>query len=175
MDETSQEIAKAANPGWYTNSETNLQQYWDGVRWLDIPAPTQVDGRPIAVAKAETSDLAIIALVFSFTVPFVGWILGFKARAEIAGSNGKKTGGPLATAAIWIGGIATVAIASMIALCTLSAVFGYNFDYNFGDRNFRHHRIYIQDGGRGFGSYGIVPMDPNGGMMYDGQSGLEGR
>jgi hypothetical protein len=174
-------------PGWYINTQTSLQQYWDGTQWLDIPAPTHIEGQPIAVQKAETSDLAVIALVLSFAVPFVGWFLGFKARKDIADSQGKKSGAPLATAAIWIGGVATVAIATMLAFCTIASVsFGNRFGDGFGDRGIMNHRMFLggntysygYDDGSGripmMGSSsssgsGTITINPNGGMMYNDQ------
>ena len=177
-------------PGWYINTQTSLQQYWDGTQWLDIPAPTHVEGQPIATPKAEISDLAVIALVFSFAIPFVGWILGFRARREIAESEGKKSGAPLATAAIWVGGIATVALATMLLFCTIASVtFGNRFDDRFGDGAFMHQRMYndgysygFNSDGRDFGGQmpmmgsssssgsGIMTINPDGGMMYNGQN-----
>ena len=55
--------------------------------------------------KSGISDLTVIALVTSFLLPLVGWIVGFRARKQIVESEGKFVGRPLATAAIWIGGI----------------------------------------------------------------------
>jgi hypothetical protein len=171
MDEATNGVA----PGWYRNSATGLQQYWDGSAWSEIPAPEQVEGQLLVAPKSETSDLAVIAFVFSFLVPFVGWILGFKARKEIAQSEGKKSGGPLATAAIWIGGIVTVGVAAMIALCALTSVaFDHHFDNRHEMRNFKYH-MYGQDGGRGLGGMmnqegsGSITITPRGGMMFGEQ------
>ena len=169
------ESTNGVTPGWYINSESGLQQYWDGSSWSEIPAPTHVEGQLVASAKSETSDLAVIAFVFSLLVPFVGWILGFRARKEIADSQGKKTGGPLATAAIWIGGIVTVGVGAMIALCVVTSVaFDNHFNNRFDDRNFRGH-MYTQDGGNDFGGMmnsdgsGTITINPRGGMMFGAQ------
>lgn len=167
MDETSKEIASGVTPGWYTNADSGLQQYWDGSSWSEIPAPTHIDGQPVAPQKSETSDLAVIAFVFSFLVPFVGWILGFRARKEIADSQGKKTGRPLATAAIWIGAIVTVGVAVVIAFCAITSVVFYDqFDNRYYDHGFKHH-MFTQDGRPDFG--GMMGSDP--GMMYGDQGG----
>jgi hypothetical protein len=169
------EATNGVTPGWYINSATGLQQYWDGTSWSEIPAPTQSEGQLLVAPKSETSDLAVIAFVFSLLIPFVGWILGFKARKEIAASQGKKSGGPLATAAIWIGGIVTVGVAAMIALCALTSIaFDHHFDNRYDDRGFRNH-MFGQDGRDDFGGMmnsdgsGSITITPRGGMMFGDQ------
>jgi hypothetical protein len=57
---------------------------------------------------AETSGLAVTALVLSFFLPLVGAILGFVARIDISNSLGKKKGEGLATAAIVVGVVFTL-------------------------------------------------------------------
>jgi uncharacterized membrane protein YvbJ len=61
--------------------------------------------RPVSTISpyAQTSGLAIAALVACFFVPFLGIILGFLARSEISNSQGMKTGENLATLAIYLG------------------------------------------------------------------------
>lgn len=179
MDETPKEVVNSVTPGWYTNAESGLQQYWDGSTWSEIPAPTLIEGQPVAPKKSETSDLAVIALVFSFLVPFVGWILGFRARKEIADSQGKKTGGPLATAAIWIGAIVTVGVAAIIALCVLAPfVFDGYYGNRVDDRGFKHY-MFNQEHRSHFGGmmdgdqYGSGSVNPRGGMMHGDQGGEE--
>ena len=186
MDESISQVPSNVTPGWYTNVDSGLQQYWDGAAWSQIPAPTHVDGQALVTQKSETSDIAVIAFVFSLLVPFVGWILGFKARKDIAESNGKKTGGPLATAAIWIGGIVTIGVAGMIALCAITSIaFDHHFDDRWGGPGYRNYMLF-QDGGPDFGGMmnnrnGGIPMmgsdqpgtgmvDPRGGMMFGDQS-----
>ena len=66
--------------------------------------------------KSGISDLTVIALVTSFLLPLVGWILGFRARKQIVESEGKYVGRPFATAAIWIGGILTTGFVAMVVL-----------------------------------------------------------
>jgi hypothetical protein len=63
-------------------------------------------GTPTA-ANAQTSGLAIGALVLSFIFPFIGIILGFVARNEISNSKGTKAGEGLANAAIVLGFVFT--------------------------------------------------------------------
>lgn len=175
MDEVANQAPTTIAPGWYTNAETGLQQYWDGSTWSQIPAPTHIDGQALVAQKSETSDLAVIALVFSFLIPFVGWILGFKARKEIAASNGKKNGGPLATAAIWIGGIVTVGVAAMIAFCVITSMaFSHHFDDRWDQpRHYKH--MFGQEGGPEFGGMmrgdgsGSITIEPRGGMMFGDQ------
>jgi len=171
MDETTAAVA----PGWYINTATGLQQYWDGNSWSEIPAPTSVEGHVLASPKSETSDLAVIAFVFSFLVPFIGWILGFKARKEIADSQGKKSGGPLATAAIWIGGIVTVGVGAMIAFCALTSIaFDHHFDDRYNLRGYNNHMFGDRDG-QEFGGMmkpdgsGSITITPRGGMMFGDQ------
>lgn len=62
-------------------------------------APTQV---------AETSGLAIGALVAALFIPILGLILGYVARNDIRSSNPPKGGDGLATAAIVIGWIFSI-------------------------------------------------------------------
>ena len=135
-------------PGWYLNIETREQTYWDGSQWSQISAPISVpmQTQPEGI-KSETSNLAIIALIFSFAIPFVGWILGFRARREIAQSQGKQPGAPLATAAIWVGGIATV---SLFALLGFGTIFSHSLDHHERDRGFGYHRSFD---GHGYGFY----------------------
>lgn len=140
-----------ASPGWYLNVETNARQYWDGSRWTDQPAPEATEPtiapEVARTAQAETSNLAVIALIFSFAVPFVGWILGFKARRDIAASEGKRTGGALATASIWIGGILTIAMA---ACFTFGAIAQSSFHHDRDRGGFGSHRPFDgQFGGQG--------------------------
>lgn len=54
-------------------------------------------------ATAQTSGLAIAALVLSFLLPLIGIILGFVARNDISKSNGTKSGEQMATIAIIVG------------------------------------------------------------------------
>ena len=103
------------------------------------------NGRP------ETSDLAVIALVTSILLPAVGWFLGFRARKQIEESNGQKLGRPLATAAIWVGGIITV---GWIALFGLMAVgMSFNNDEGGHGMGFGNHRMFNgeNDGPGNFG------------------------
>jgi hypothetical protein len=53
--------------------------------------------------NAQTSGLAIAALVVSFFIPFLGIILGFVARSDISNSSGSKTGENLANLGIILG------------------------------------------------------------------------
>jgi hypothetical protein len=57
--------------------------------------------------NAQTSGLAIAALVVSFFIPFLGIILGFVARSDISNSKGSKTGENLANLGIILGFIFT--------------------------------------------------------------------
>jgi uncharacterized membrane protein YvbJ len=61
--------------------------------------------RPVSTTSphAQTSGLAIAALIVCFFVPFLGVILGFVARSEISNSKGLKTGENLANIAIYLG------------------------------------------------------------------------
>jgi uncharacterized membrane protein YvbJ len=54
-------------------------------------------------ATAQTSGLAIAALILSFIFPFIGIILGFVARSDISKSNGTKSGEQMANIAIVLG------------------------------------------------------------------------
>ena len=55
------------------------------------------------VPGAQTSTMAIVALVMSFLFPLLGVILGFVARNEIKNSQGTKTGDAQANLAIILG------------------------------------------------------------------------
>jgi hypothetical protein len=57
--------------------------------------------------NAQTSGLAIAALVVSFFIPFLGIILGFVARSDISNSKGSKTGENLANLGISLGFVFT--------------------------------------------------------------------
>jgi len=175
MDEATNQAPISIVPGWYTNAETGLQQYWDGTAWSHIPAPTHIDGKAPMSQKSETSDLAVIAFVFSLLIPFVGWILGFRARRDIAESNGKKSGGPLATAAIWIGGIVTIGVAAIIAFCAITTIaFNHHYDYRWDEPKHYNH-MFGQEGGPEFGGMmrgegsGTITIDPRGGMIFGDQ------
>jgi len=54
-------------------------------------------------ATAQTSGLAITALVLSFFFPLIGIILGFVARNDISNSKGAKSGESMANLAIVLG------------------------------------------------------------------------
>ena len=94
--------------GWYLNVETNKMKYWDGDAWIKKeedetpPAPTTH-----FAAQKELSHKAIVAFVLSLIIPLAGWIIGIRAHREIKESEGKITGAPYATAAIWIGAVGT--------------------------------------------------------------------
>ena len=85
--------------------------------------------------KKEVSDLTVIALVTSILIAPVGWFLGFRARKEIERTNGY--GRPLATAAIWIGGIITVGMIAMFGLGIAGAALGEHNRFGFG-----HHMMW---------------------------------
>jgi hypothetical protein len=53
--------------------------------------------------NAQTSGLAIGALISAFFFPLLGVILGFVARSEISNSRGMKSGDSLANLAIILG------------------------------------------------------------------------
>lgn len=114
--------------------------------------------------KEGISDLTVIAFVTSFLVPLVGWIAGFKARKQIEESEGKFTGRPFATAAIWIGGILTIGWIAMIALMGLSGMHnGGDDDFNRG--GFRHMGNYQNfDNNQGAPDANGFPGGP--GMMF---------
>ena len=101
----------------------------------------------------QTSDLAVIALVTSILLPAVGWFLGFRARKQIEESNGEKLGRPLATAAIWIGGIITVGWIALLALMAVSMSFN-NDEGGRGMMGFGHHRMYDGNYNGGEGNFG---------------------
>lgn len=100
--------------------------------------------------KSGISDLTVIALVTSILLPLVGWILGFRARKQIVESDGKFVGRPLATAAIWIGGILTSAFVAMVLLMSFG---GHGDD---GDGWMHHNRM-----DRGWTSYAPSHGDNN--------------
>jgi hypothetical protein len=107
--------------------------------------------------KAGISDLTVIAFVTSFLFPLVGWILGFRARKQIVDSDGKYSGRPFATAAIWIGGILTSGFVAMVLLMS----FGNKDGDGFGWMN--HHRMH-----QGWTAY--QPL--NGNQNNDGSQGF---
>ena len=111
------------------------------------------------------SDLTVIAFVTSFLIPIVGWILGFRARKQIVESEGKFTGRPFATAAIWIGGILTSGFVAMVLLMSLG---GHDGDWMNRDHMNRGWATYqFQDGlnndsnGFGHGMMGGFAQDPS--------------
>ena len=111
--------------------------------------------------KSGISDLTVIALVTSFLIPVVGWILGFRARKQIVESDGNFVGRPFATAAIWIGGILTSAFVAMVVLMS----FGASGDRDgFGWMN--HDRMH-----RGWTSYQSQGGDQNGNEFGRGMMG----
>jgi hypothetical protein len=63
----------------------------------------QTRSAPPTSATAQTSGLAIAALILSFIFPFIGIILGFVARSDISKSNGTKSGEQMANIAIVLG------------------------------------------------------------------------
>ena len=102
--------------------------------------------------KSGISDLTVIALVTSFLLPLVGWIVGFRARKQIVESEGKFVGRPLATAAIWIGGILTTGWLAMFLVMGIGGSMNHD-DHPFG---FMHHSAMS----RGWNDNG--QLDPNG-------------
>ena len=63
----------------------------------------QTRGTSPTSPNAQTSGLAIAALVVSFFIPFLGIILGFVARSDISNSKGSKTGENLANLGVILG------------------------------------------------------------------------
>ena len=117
----------------------------------------------------ETADIAVIALVTSILLPAVGWFLGFRARKQIEESDSQKFGRPLATAAIWIGGILTVGWIALFALMALSMSFN-NDEGGRGAMGFGHHRMF--DGNFNGGPGDIGPENqPD---WFNGQNELGG-
>ncbi|MEI8223318.1 MAG: DUF4190 domain-containing protein [Actinomycetes bacterium] len=119
--------------------------------------------------KAGISDLTVIALVTSVLLPLVGWILGFRARKQIEQSEGKFTGRPFATAAIWIGGILTIGWLAMFAMMLACAGVNNNDDGQFGRGGFQHmgmgnHRAFSNNGNQGYQNDNGFPGGP--GMMF---------
>lgn len=118
--------------------------------------------------KSGISDLTVIALVTSFLIPVVGWIVGFRARKQIVESDGKYVGRPFATAAIWIGGILTTGFVAMVLLMSFG---GGNDDGGWMNHN-RMHQGWTSlqnqngnndgnDGVFGRGMMGGFAQDPN--------------
>ena len=103
--------------------------------------------------KSGISDLTVIALVTSVLLPVVGWVVGFKARKQIVESDGKYTGRPFATAAIWIGGILTSAWLVMFAFMGFCASYN-NDDDGIGWMN--HTSMH-----RGYSDYAPLTQDGN--------------
>jgi hypothetical protein len=64
--------------------------------------------------NAQTSGLAVGALVATFFIPLLGIILGFVARSEISNSRGMKSGDGLANLAIILGFMFTFLYVSFI-------------------------------------------------------------
>ena len=117
--------------------------------------------------KSGISDLTVIALVTSFLLPVVGWILGFRARKQIVESEGRYVGRPFATAAIWIGGILTSAFLAMVLLMGIGASLGSHDGDGSGWMN--HNRMHqgwfnggTNDGGGMMGGFNDPQQDPNG-------------
>lgn len=113
------EAGKPLQAGWYMNPEVGGQQYWDGEKWLSIPSPSGASVPSPQVSQGQTSTLAVVALIFSFLIPIVGFILGFSAKKEIENSNGQKTGRGMATASIWLGAIGTIGIVIYVVLIVI--------------------------------------------------------
>jgi len=123
--------------------------------------------------KSGISDLTVIALVTSFLIPVVGWILGFRARKQIVESEGKFVGRPFATAAIWIGGILTSGFVAMILLMSVGGHDGgwMNHDdmhpgwatYQSQDGFNNDANVFVDGSGRGMmGGFAQDPsQDPN--------------
>ena len=97
--------------GWYINPEAGKEQYWNGNNWENQSRNKTLPAEVVGTQDyARTSNLAILALVFAFVVPIVGWILGLQAKKQIKRSDGREGGVGLATAAIWVGSLTSIFI-----------------------------------------------------------------
>ena len=67
----------------------------------------------------RTNTLAIVALVVSWFIPFIGMFLAYTARKQIAASNGAQTGRLLTTVAILLNWVWIAAIVATLALFAL--------------------------------------------------------
>lgn len=113
------------------------------------------EDRKEIIALQEATHTSVIAFVLSLFVPFVGLILGIRAKSEIDKSEHTKSGAAFATAAIWIGAIGTLAWVALGTLILVVGVSGHGHDRGFG-RGF---------GDRGYGHYQVQPDNANGGNL----------
>ena len=120
------------------------------------------EDRKEIIKLQEATHTSVIAFVLSLFIPFIGLILGLKAKSEIDKSEHTKSGSAFATAAIWIGAIGTLAWAALIALIFLVAVTGPSDSWRRGG-------IFEHRGMMNYQSLGGGMMDP---YLYDqNQSG----
>ncbi len=90
-----------APAGWYPKPGTKEIGYWDGTKWLDIPAPDNFLNNPNS--KVPFSGFAIASLVTSFVFFPLAIVFGHIALVEIKKSNGKLQGEGLAIAGLILG------------------------------------------------------------------------
>ena len=135
------------------------------------------EDRKEIIKLSEATHTSVIAFVLSLFIPFVGLILGLKAKSEIDKSEHTKSGSAFATAAIWIGAIGTLAWAALIALALVFSVGGHDhgqgwgFGNRFDNRGFANHQMMR----RPFqGQTQAVPGDPVSGDPVPG-NGMMGR
>ena len=113
------------------------------------------EDRKEIIQLQEATHTSVIAFVLSLFVPFVGLILGIRAKSEIDKSEHTKSGSAFATAAIWIGAIGTLAWVALGTLILVVGVSGHGHERGFG-RGF-------DDGG--YGHYQVQPDSTNGGNL----------
>ncbi len=109
-----------APAGWYPDPENPTQpRYWTGTAWAAPgPPPPYPPGIPVyAMPRQSVNGFAIASLILGIVwIYWIGSILalvfGYMAKRQINDSNGRESGGGMATAGIILGwiGIATLVL-----------------------------------------------------------------
>jgi hypothetical protein len=139
--------------GWYRDPQNPDQpRYWDGVAW--DPGASVPPGGAIAAEPQSTNGFAIASLVsgllwlaglgsslapaFGFAIgswvygivwlsslgPILALVFGYRAKKQIAASNGREAGGGLATAGIVLGwvGIGLTIVLILFTIMVINAL-----------------------------------------------------
>ena len=115
--------------GWYPDPQNPDQpRYWDGVAWAAAgagPAP----GGAYTVETQSTNGFAIASLVsgilwLSGLGSILALVFGYRAKKQIAASNGSQGGGGMASAGVILGwvGIGVAIAVAVITLMVMSAL-----------------------------------------------------
>jgi hypothetical protein len=119
-----------APPGWYPDPENPTQpRYWSGAAWAapGPPPPYPPTIPAYAVPRQSVNGFAIASMVLGIVwIYWIGSILalvfGYIGKRQIEASNGRESGGGMATAGIVLGWIGIGILALVLVIAFLHAI-----------------------------------------------------